>query len=43
VNGTNIQNATHEQAAIALKGAGETVDIVAVHKPDGKFLFNMYF
>lgn len=33
VNGINLENATHEQAAAALKGAGDVVDIVAQYKP----------
>uniref|UniRef100_A0A8D8WF33 Disks large 1 tumor suppressor protein n=1 Tax=Cacopsylla melanoneura TaxID=428564 RepID=A0A8D8WF33_9HEMI len=34
VNGINLKNATHEEAAQALKGAGQTVTIVAQYKPD---------
>lgn len=34
VNGIDIQEATHEQAAAALKGAGEYVEIVLQYKPD---------
>jgi len=33
VNGVDIRGATHEQAAVALKGAGDTVEIIAVYKP----------
>jgi len=34
VNGVNLRNATHEEAAQALKGAGNTVTIVAQYKPE---------
>ncbi|XP_063305901.1 disks large homolog 4 isoform X1 [Pelobates fuscus] len=34
VNGVDLRNATHEQAALALKNAGQTVTIVAQYKPD---------
>ncbi|XP_043359548.1 disks large homolog 4 [Dermochelys coriacea] len=34
VNGVDLRNATHEQAAIALKNAGQTVTIIAQYKPD---------
>lgn len=34
VNGVNLRNATHEEAAQALKGAGQTVTIVAQYKPE---------
>lgn len=36
VNGIDLRWATHEEAAAALKGAGDTVEIVAQYKPDGK-------
>lgn len=35
VNGVNLRNATHEQAAAALKRAGQTVTIVAQYRPEG--------
>lgn len=35
VNGVDLRSATHEQAAIALKNAGQTVTIIAQYKPDG--------
>ena len=35
VNGINLESASHEQAAAALKGAGDVVDIVAQYKPEG--------
>ena len=35
VNGIDLTNATHEQAAAALKGAGDTVDIIAQYRPEG--------
>lgn len=34
VNGINLRNATHEEAAQALKGAGQTVTIVVQYKPE---------
>lgn len=36
VNGVDLRNATHEQAALALKNAGQTVTIIAQYKPEGK-------
>ena len=36
VNGINLESASHEQAAAALKGAGDVVDIVAQYKPEGR-------
>ena len=35
VNGIDLHHATHEQAAAALKGAGDTVEIVAQYRPEG--------
>ncbi|XP_023690999.1 disks large homolog 2 isoform X6 [Paramormyrops kingsleyae] len=39
VNGIDLRGATHEQAAAALKGAGQTVTIVAQYRPEeyGRF------
>ncbi|XP_030629043.1 discs large homolog 1-like protein isoform X13 [Chanos chanos] len=34
VNGIDLRNATHEQAAAALKNAGQTVTIVAHYRPE---------
>ncbi|XP_038604061.1 disks large homolog 3 isoform X2 [Tachyglossus aculeatus] len=34
VNGVNLRNATHEQAAVALKRAGQTVTIMAQYRPE---------
>lgn len=34
VNGIDLRAATHEQAAAALKGAGQTVTIIAQYRPD---------
>ncbi|XP_068103726.1 disks large homolog 3 isoform X3 [Hyperolius riggenbachi] len=34
VNGANLRSATHEQAAAALKRAGQTVTIVAQYRPE---------
>lgn len=36
VNGVDLTSATHEQAAAALKNAGQTVTIVAQYRPEGK-------
>ena len=36
VNGVDLRMATHEQAAAALKNAGQTVTIIAQYRPDGK-------
>lgn len=36
VNDTHLEDATHEKAAAALKGAGNTVVIMAQYKPEGK-------
>ena len=36
VNGVDLRMATHEQAAAALKNAGQTVTILAQYRPDGK-------
>ncbi|NXD16435.1 DLG3 protein, partial [Nothocercus nigrocapillus] len=34
VNGVNLRNASHEQAAAALKRAGQAVTIVAQYRPE---------
>uniref|UniRef100_A0A4W3I7J9 Discs large MAGUK scaffold protein 3 n=1 Tax=Callorhinchus milii TaxID=7868 RepID=A0A4W3I7J9_CALMI len=34
VNGVNLRSATHEQAAAALKRAGQTVSIIAQYRPE---------
>ncbi|XP_041444923.1 disks large homolog 4 isoform X2 [Xenopus laevis] len=34
VNGVDLRSATHEQAALALKNAGQTVTIIAQYKPE---------
>jgi len=31
----DLQDATHEQAASALKGAGDVVELVTVYRPEG--------
>lgn len=36
VNAVDLRVATHEEAAAALKGAGDVVEIVALYKPTGK-------
>jgi len=35
VNGVDLQGATHEHAASALKGAGDVVELVTVYRPEG--------
>jgi len=35
VNGIDIHVATHEQAAAALKNAGDTVELFALYRPEG--------
>lgn len=39
VNGVNLRNATHEQAAAALKRAGQTVTIIAQYRPEGEGIY----
>lgn len=41
VNGVNLRNATHEQAAAALKRAGQTVTIIAQYRPEGNAVFSI--
>lgn len=36
VNGIDLREATHEQAAAALKGAGQVVTIIAQYRPEGE-------
>lgn len=36
VNGIDLRGASHEQAAAALKGAGQTVTIIAQYQPEGQ-------
>uniref|UniRef100_A0A3B3QH89 PDZ domain-containing protein n=1 Tax=Paramormyrops kingsleyae TaxID=1676925 RepID=A0A3B3QH89_9TELE len=36
VNGVDLRHATHEQAAAALKNAGQTVTIIAQYRPEGE-------
>lgn len=35
MKGVDLRGATHEQAASALKGAGDVVELVAVYRPEG--------
>lgn len=37
VNGIDLRGASHEQAAAALKGAGQTVTIIAQYQPEGQW------
>lgn len=43
VNGVNLRNATHEQAAAALKRAGQTVTIIAQYRPEGNAVFSIQY
>lgn len=43
VNGVNLRNATHEQAAAALKRAGQTVTIIAQYRPEGNAVFSILY
>lgn len=36
MNGIDLRGASHEQAAAALKGAGQTVTIIAQYQPEGQ-------
>lgn len=36
VNGTDLRQATHEEAAHCLKNAGDTVEVVCQYRPEGK-------
>lgn len=36
MNGIDLRGATHEQAAAALKGAGQVVTIIAQYRPEGE-------
>ncbi|KAI1242081.1 Disks large 2, partial [Lamprotornis superbus] len=40
VNGIDLRGATHEQAAAALKGAGQTVTIIAQYQPEDSQLLS---
>jgi len=42
VNGIDLRKATHEQAAAALKGAGDTVEIMAQYKPKGIYFIRFH-
>lgn len=42
VNGVDLSSATHEQAAAALKNAGQTVTIVAQYRPGGEYWNNVW-
>jgi len=37
VNGVDLREATHEQAATVLKSSGDTVEIIAQYQPEGLF------
>jgi len=38
VNGVDLREATHEQAATVLKSSGDTVEIIAQYQPEGLLL-----
>ncbi|MGH0183946.1 UNVERIFIED_CONTAM: hypothetical protein FKN15_013483, partial [Acipenser sinensis] len=42
VNGVDLRSATHEQAAAALKNAGQTVTIISQYKPEGCVSLSQY-
>ncbi|KYO31882.1 hypothetical protein Y1Q_0003442 [Alligator mississippiensis] len=42
VNGIDLRGATHEQAAAALKGAGQTVTIIAQYQPEDRFSMKIH-
>ena len=42
MNGIDLRDATHEQAAAALKGAGDTVEMMAQYKPNGIYFILFY-
>lgn len=43
VNSVDLRAASHEQAAAALKNAGQAVTIVAQYRPEGnKFLLSVF-
>lgn len=42
VNGIDLRGATHEQAAAALKGAGQVVTIIAQYRPEGESVQTSY-
>lgn len=42
MNGIDLRGATHEQAAAALKGAGQMVTIIAQYRPEGKWAQTSY-
>jgi len=43
VNGIDLREATHEQAAAALKSAGDTVELMAQYKPNGIHYGSFYY
>jgi len=38
VNGVDLREASHEQAATVLKSSGDTVEIIAQYQPEGNLL-----
>jgi len=38
VNGVDLREATHEQAATVLKSSGDVVEIIAQYQPEGLFV-----
>jgi len=43
VNLVDLRGATHEQAASALKGAGDIVELIAQYRPEGPLPVNLDF
>ena len=39
VNGVDLREATHEQAATVLKSSGDSVEIIAQYQPEGVSCF----
>jgi len=39
VNGVDLREASHEQAATVLKSSGDTVEIIAQYQPEGLLSF----
>jgi len=43
VNGVDLREATHEQAAMVLKSSGDVVEIIAQYQPEGLFVCSQCF
>ena len=42
MNSVDLRTASHEQAAAALKNAGQAVTIVAQYRPEGNIILAVY-